>query len=152
MPNSNITTRTLKYLKSLLAHKWLLKFDWITSSLENDKLEDESNFELLGITKQTEANLGAPKRSRENASFNLFEGKQFYIDGKFGPKSGLPKNDYRDLVKIGGGELLESEKDVQEDTYIIIDATTMNKSKYKDYKNAVSTNNFLNCVSDFKMF
>lgn len=143
------TTRTLKYLKSLLTHKWLLNFNWIRSSLDQDELADESDFELLGITKQTADQLGAPKRSRENP-VGLFEGKQFYIDGKFGPKSGLPKSDYRDLVKVGGGEVIESEKSVQDDTYIIIDAASMSKSKYKDRANAISTTNFLNCVSDFR--
>ena len=145
----NLTTRTLKYLKSLLSHKWLLNFNWIRSSLDNDELANESDFELLGITKQTDDQLGAPKRSRENPT-GLFEGKQFYIDGKFGPKSGLPKTDYRDLVVVGGGEVIESEKNVQDDTYIIIDAATLSKSKYKDRANAVSTTNFLNCVSDFR--
>ena len=145
----NRTTRTLKYLKSLLSHKWLLNFNWIRSSLDNDELANESDFELLGITKQTDDQLGAPRRSRENP-VGLFEGKQFYIDGKFGPKSGLPKSDYRDLVVVGGGEVIESEKSVQDDTYIIIDAATLNKSKYKERANAISTTNFLNCVSDFR--
>lgn len=145
----NLTTRTLKYLKSLLSHKWLLNFNWIRSSLENDELADESEFELLGITKQTDDQLGAPKRSREN-QVKLFEGKQFYIDGKFGPKSALPKNDLRDLVTVGGGEVIESEKSVQDDTYIIIEASTLSKSKYKNRANAISTADFLNCVSDFR--
>lgn len=94
-PDTRLTTRTLKYLKSLLSHKWLLDFKWIKSSMENDQLADECDYELLGITKQTEDRLGAPKRSRESSTVNLFEGKQFYIDGKFGPKCGLPKNDYK---------------------------------------------------------
>lgn len=145
----NLTTRTLKYLKSLLTHKWLLSFNWIVTSLENDELADESEFELLGITKQTEDQLGAPKRSRENP-MKLFEGKQFYIDGKFGPKCGLPKADYGDLVRVGGGEVIELEKNIQDDTYIIIDTGSMARSKFKDRANAMSTADFLNCVSDFR--
>jgi len=149
-PNSRLTTRTLKYLKSLLAHKWLLDFKWIKESLEQNQLVDESDYELIGITKQTDDNLGAPKRSRESQNTNLFEGKQFYIDGKFGPKSGLPKNDYKELVKVGGGELIESDKNIQDDTYIIIEANSVSKSKYKGMKKTLTTTDFLNCVSDFK--
>ena len=148
-PNSNTTTRTLKYLKSLLTHKWLLNFSWIVDSLHNGNLEDECDYELLGITKQTQEKLGAPKRSREAANINLFDGKQFYID-KFSSKSALPKPSFEELIKIGGGQLISSDKEIEDSTYVLIDAATFNRSKFKARKNAISTINFLNCVSDFR--
>jgi len=148
--DSKLTTRTLKYLNSLLAHKWLLDFNWIKESMDKDKLMDEADYELLGITKQTKDKLGAPKRSRESGELKLFEGKQFYIDGKFGPKCGLTKNDYKGLVKVGGGDVIENEKEIDDDTYFIIEFAYMNKSKFKGRKNSLSTTDFLSCVSDFK--
>lgn len=140
----NLTTRTLKYLKSLLTHKWLLKFDWIQDSLNNNELVDEDEYELLGITKQADIDLGAPKRSREKQTM-LFENKKFLIDGKF--KSGLSKKDYEDLITIGGGEIVDL-NNLKDDDFVVIEPGF--KSVFKGRSNTFSTTDLLNYISNFE--
>ncbi|XP_015795209.1 nipped-B-like protein B [Tetranychus urticae] len=99
--------RSLKYMKALLSHKWIVSFDWITESLKAGELLPEEPYELRGTTKQPENTLGAPKISRTSKK-KLLIGINFYFDGKF-KAADLPNlEELKDIVSTGGGTIFDN--------------------------------------------
>ncbi|KAL0435559.1 UNVERIFIED_CONTAM: BRCA1-associated RING domain protein 1 [Sesamum radiatum] len=80
-------SRTLKVLMAILNGRWILTMDWIKACVEANGPVDEEPYE-------------APK---------LFDGLSFYFNGDFVPSY---KDDLLDLVRVGGGTIIESTEQI----------------------------------------
>ncbi|XP_052823265.1 BRCA1-associated RING domain protein 1 [Octopus bimaculoides] len=101
--------RTLKYLKAVLAGKWIVTLDWLRTCVEYGYQVSEEPFEVAGSTSNPFS--FAPFKGRMNKLKQLprlFDGCQFYFHGAF--NSPVPtKEELMDLVKQGGGHVLSRE-------------------------------------------
>lgn len=101
--------RTLKYLKGVLAGKWIVTIDWLRTCEEYEESISEEPFEVPGTS--TNPNSLAPYNGRMNRLKQLprlFDGCQFYFHGTFNYPT-PEKEDLIELVKFGGGHVLSRE-------------------------------------------
>ncbi|CAE1237156.1 BARD1 [Acanthosepion pharaonis] len=101
--------RTLKYLKGVLAGKWIVTIDWLRTCEEYGESISEEPFEVPGTS--TNPNSLAPYNGRMNRLKQLprlFDGCQFYFHGTFNYPT-PEKEDLIELVKFGGGHVLSRE-------------------------------------------
>lgn len=74
------TKRSFKYLRAVLAGKWVVTFGWILKSLEQGRFVDEEPFEATGSINYP--NSGGPRRARKNFQSLVSESRSFIHDGK----------------------------------------------------------------------
>ncbi|XP_059152920.1 BRCA1-associated RING domain protein 1-like [Physella acuta] len=101
--------RTMKYLHTVLAGKWVVGVQWLTECVDHNSWVAESTFELTGCC--TNPNTQAPQKSRTNRLSQLpglFDGCQFFFHGKFQPPT-PSREELIGLVKLGGGVVLTRE-------------------------------------------
>jgi BRCA1-associated RING domain protein 1 len=115
-------SRTFKCLAAVCSGSWLLKYQWISDSLENGQWMDECHYMIKGFYYQGESWLtNSPYRARCNSLVKnpgLFDGCHFYFSGSYSPP--LPnKESLIELVQLAGGHLLTREpKDLDENDII----------------------------------
>ncbi|KAL1188855.1 BRCA1-associated RING domain protein 1 [Cardamine amara subsp. amara] len=101
--------RTLKVLMGILNGKWIINSDWMKASIEAFQPVDEEPFE---IHLDTQGCQDGPKTARLSAATNkpkLFDGLKFYFFGDF--MKGY-KEDLKNLVKVAGGTILNTEDEL----------------------------------------
>lgn len=80
--------------------------NWVKESLAKKAVQPELNFEVTGVKSQHM--IGAPFKSRQSRQ-SLFEGQNFFFDGKWVTQDGIPtKQEIVALVELGGGNVLRS--------------------------------------------
>nr|XP_020654695.1 BRCA1-associated RING domain protein 1 [Pogona vitticeps] len=87
---------TMKCLLAVLAGSWILTFKWVEACLQSGAREQEEKYEVNG----------GPQRGRWNKEQllpKLFDGCYFYFLGMFKEHN---KDDLKELVKAGGGQIL----------------------------------------------
>lgn len=151
----NLGARTLKYLMALMGHKYLLGFDWVAESLKSGSLQPEETFEMLGTKKQAKETYGAPKVSRTTQP-KMFKGFTFYLDGKFATAGFPNKENFKQLVELGGGTVITTPaqlkaglKDNLEKLHFIIDPNNQ-RSKFLAHPNHVQGSDLLNKIMELR--
>ncbi|KAK6141504.1 hypothetical protein DH2020_024749 [Rehmannia glutinosa] len=97
-------SRTLKVLMAILNGRWILTMDWIKACVEANCPVNEEPYE---VNLDNHGCCGGPRTGRLRASNNapkLFDGLSFYFSGDFVPSY---KSDLLDLVRVGGGTVIE---------------------------------------------
>ncbi|XP_070588277.1 BRCA1-associated RING domain protein 1 [Erythrolamprus reginae] len=87
---------TMKCMLALLSGCWILTFTWVEASLVSGTFEQEEKYEVDGGPRQGRLNT-------EQLLPKLFDGCYFYFLGIFKEHK---KDDLKELVKAGGGQLL----------------------------------------------
>ncbi|KAJ7345055.1 hypothetical protein JRQ81_001005 [Phrynocephalus forsythii] len=87
---------TMKCLLAVLAGSWILTFKWVESCLQSGVREPEEKYEVDGGPHRGRLN-------REQLLPKLFDGCYFYFLGTFKEHN---KDDLKELVKAGGGQIL----------------------------------------------
>ncbi|KAM6461946.1 BRCA1-associated RING domain protein 1 isoform 2-T2 [Liasis olivaceus] len=156
---------TMKCMLAVLTGSWILTFMWVEASLKRGAWEQEEKYEIDGGPRQGRLN-------KEQLLPKLFDGCYFYFLGIFKEHK---KDDLKELVKVGGGQILtrkpKSDNDVTQTIntvayhaeitsdqsfctqYIIYDAS----SNYKPQKVRqgkvweVPSNWLINCVMSFRL-
>ncbi|GFP82946.1 protein breast cancer susceptibility 1 homolog [Phtheirospermum japonicum] len=104
-------SRTLKVLMAILNGRWILTMDWIKACVEANHYVDEEPYE---VNLDNHGCCDGAKTGRLRASNNapkLFHGLSFYFNGDFVPSY---KNDLLELVRVGGGDIIESMEHITE--------------------------------------
>ncbi|KAL3647708.1 hypothetical protein CASFOL_008676 [Castilleja foliolosa] len=104
-------SRTLKVLMAILNGRWILNMDWIKACMEANSYVNEEPYE---VNLDNHGCCDGAKTGRLRASNNapkLFHGLRFYFNGDFVPSY---KNDLLDLVRVGGGAIIESMEQITE--------------------------------------
>ncbi|KAL0383648.1 UNVERIFIED_CONTAM: BRCA1-associated RING domain protein 1 [Sesamum calycinum] len=102
-------SRTLKVLMAILNGRWILTMDWIKACVEANHPVDEEPFE---VNLDNHGCRNGPRNGRLRASNNapkLFDGLSFYFNGDFVPSY---KDDLMDLVRVGGGTVIQSTEQI----------------------------------------
>ncbi|KAG8124647.1 hypothetical protein E2320_019907 [Naja naja] len=87
---------TMKCMLALLSGCWILTFMWVEASLRSGTFEQEEKYEVDGGPRQGRLNT-------EQLLPKLFDGCYFYFLGIFKEHK---KDDLKELVKAGGGQIL----------------------------------------------
>ncbi|KAK9410930.1 BRCA1-associated RING domain protein 1 [Crotalus adamanteus] len=87
---------TMKCMLALLSGCWILTFMWVEASLRSGTFEQEEKYEIDGGPRQGRLNT-------EQLLPKLFDGCYFYFLGIFKEHK---KDDLKELVKSGGGQIL----------------------------------------------
>ncbi|XP_058042054.1 BRCA1-associated RING domain protein 1 isoform X1 [Ahaetulla prasina] len=87
---------TMTYLLALLSGCWILTFMWVEASFGSGTFEQEEKYEIDGGPRQSRLNT-------EQLLPKLFDGCYFYFLGIFKDHK---KDDLKQLVKAGGGQIL----------------------------------------------
>ncbi|CAG2107442.1 unnamed protein product [Medioppia subpectinata] len=96
-----ICPRNAKYLKALLANKWIVSFDWIMDSYRSNRFVDEFKYEISADRTATEAHI--PRRSRTSGQ-KLFQNIMCHFNGI----KGNLLSELQQFVVIGGGVVVDS--------------------------------------------
>ncbi|KAI3449810.1 hypothetical protein Pfo_006475 [Paulownia fortunei] len=102
-------SRTLKVLMAILNGRWILTMDWIKACVEANLPVSEEPYE---VNLDNHGCCDGPRTGRLRASNNapkLFDGLSFYFNGDFVPSY---KSDLLDLVRVGGGTIIESTEQI----------------------------------------
>ncbi|XP_061463681.1 BRCA1-associated RING domain protein 1 isoform X2 [Rhineura floridana] len=92
----NTMRSTMKCMLAVLTGCWILTFKWVEACLKTGAREQEEKYEIDG----------SPQRGRLNKECllpKLFDGCYFYFLGTFKEHN---KDDLKELVKAGGGQIL----------------------------------------------
>ncbi|ETO19036.1 hypothetical protein RFI_18202, partial [Reticulomyxa filosa] len=100
-----VQTRTMKYIKMVVAGGWILCFDWIEQCLKENELLDELPFEVAGDTKGFNASKTSRENREEHRNTGLFKNCVALIGNKF-TISTLPR-DLKSVFWLGGGQVLK---------------------------------------------
>ncbi|KAL8055254.1 hypothetical protein ABFX02_04G045000 [Erythranthe guttata] len=98
-------SRTLKVLMAILNGRWILTIDWIKACVEANRPVNEEPYE---VNLDNHGCRDGPRTGRLRSSNNapkLFGGLSFYLNGDFVPAY---KTDLLDLIKAGGGNIIDS--------------------------------------------
>ncbi|KAM9973526.1 hypothetical protein ACTFIW_010626 [Dictyostelium discoideum] len=99
----NLAKRTIKYQMGIgRGGLWLVSFDWILESLNENQWVNESEFEIQGDS----IGLGSPLKSRQQLfeTKRLFYGQSFYLAGEFQSPS---RQEIISVIKSSGGIVLD---------------------------------------------
>ncbi|KAK4418426.1 BRCA1-associated RING domain protein 1 [Sesamum alatum] len=102
-------SRTLKVLMAILKGRWVLTMDWIKACVEANGPVDEEPYE---VNLDNHGCHNGPRNGRLRASNNapkLFDSLSFYFSGDFVLSY---KDDLLDLVRVGGGTIIESTEQI----------------------------------------
>nr|XP_028560462.1 LOW QUALITY PROTEIN: BRCA1-associated RING domain protein 1 [Podarcis muralis] len=92
----NSTCSTMKCMLAVLTGCWILTFQWVDACLKTGAREQEEKYEIDGGPRQGRLN-------KEQLLPKLFDGCYFYFLGMFKEHN---KDDLKELVKAGGGQIL----------------------------------------------
>ncbi|XP_072036784.1 BRCA1-associated RING domain protein 1-like [Amphiura filiformis] len=109
-----VCMRTIKYLQAILTGKWVVNFTWVMECLKKKHRVDERPHEIPGTTADPISR--GPNRGRENTLNQLpglFDGCNFFFYGTFKPSPS--KNELIDLVKSGGGAIVQRQPKPDDD-------------------------------------
>nr|XP_008111738.1 PREDICTED: BRCA1-associated RING domain protein 1 [Anolis carolinensis] len=87
---------TMKCMLAILNGCWILAFKWVEVCLQTGAREEEETYEIDGGPRQSRLN-------KEQLLPKLFDGCYFYFLGVFKEHN---KDDLKELVKAGGGQIL----------------------------------------------
>ncbi|KAL6516196.1 hypothetical protein OROGR_019501 [Orobanche gracilis] len=104
-------SRTLKVLMAILNGRWILAMDWIKACLEANCYVNEEPYEVNLDNHGCCGGAGAGRLRASNNAPKLFNGWSFYFNGDFVPSY---KSDLLDLVRVGGGSVIESLDEIVE--------------------------------------
>ena len=144
-----ICPRNAKYLKALLANKWIVSFEWITDSHKCNRWADEAKYEIQAD--KSAFNKGVPNQSRTTGQ-KLFHKQMFQFIGDFGQLL----DEMVQMVQCGGGIVIESEdeydrrkkKEVIKKLIRVAPSTGMPDTQVQGIK-YVSKNVFMQAISNF---
>lgn len=123
-------SRTLKVLMAILNGKWVLSMDWIKACMEANHPVDEAPYE---INLDNHGFRDGPRTGRLRASEKapkLFDGLSFYFNGEFIPSY---KSDLIELVRVGGGSIVENMEHVAAERHNLEDISTTVVVYYHDH-------------------
>ncbi|KAI7881645.1 hypothetical protein K492DRAFT_194202 [Lichtheimia hyalospora FSU 10163] len=98
-----LSPRTEKYLRGILAGKWIVNRSWIRESSEKGKWLAEEPYEIMGDTVAGKTH--GPRRARQafaEDKYPLFDGIRFCFFGKQFPN----RDKMMHLCNLGGGHIL----------------------------------------------
>ncbi|CAJ1900010.1 unnamed protein product [Sphenostylis stenocarpa] len=104
-------SRTLKVLMAILNGRWVLKLDWVKACMEEKNPVEEEPYE---INVDNQGCQGGPRAGRLRVLANepkLFSGLKFYFSGDY---VSTYKEDLEELIEVGGGTVLRSKEDLEE--------------------------------------
>lgn len=146
------TNRTLKYIKGLITHKWLVSFAWIEKSLEKGTVQNEEPYEFVGHKESPDDKLNKPKESRET-KVNFLKGFKLFTKKNAGKN--LP-SDFRkemtSLVELGGGKVLSmmptATRSKDEHFLVVMDRVKTSKHEKAKFKQITATQ-LIDTMSNF---
>ncbi|XP_060637338.2 BRCA1-associated RING domain protein 1 [Anolis sagrei] len=92
----HLVRSTMKCMLAILNGCWILTFKWVEVCLQTGAREEEEKYEIDGGPRQSRLN-------KEQLLPKLFDGCYFYFLGVFKEHN---KDDLKELVKAGGGQIL----------------------------------------------
>ncbi|EGG14480.1 hypothetical protein DFA_12254 [Cavenderia fasciculata] len=98
--------RTIKYQMGVAKGLWIVSFDWILESLNEQKWLDEDAYEIQGD--EQSGIQGSPNKARQQLLFSekrLFYGLAFYLAGEFDQPS---RQEIESVIKEAGGIVLDA--------------------------------------------
>ncbi|KAF2069853.1 hypothetical protein CYY_008831 [Polysphondylium violaceum] len=104
LDDTKLSQRTIKYQLGISKGLWIVSFDWILESLNQNQWVNELEFEIQG---DNVAAKGSPSKARQHLLFEtkrLFYGYSFYLVGEFESPS---KQELESVIKEAGGIIIK---------------------------------------------
>ncbi|XP_054165957.1 MATH and LRR domain-containing protein PFE0570w-like [Oppia nitens] len=98
-----ICPRNAKYMKALLANKWIVTFNWIVDSDKFNRFVDESNYEISADRSATEQRVANKSRISGQKLF----AKQMFLFKDLKETSFF--EELKQFISIGGGTIVDSD-------------------------------------------